>query len=125
MREDDRRVDRVRELLAPSFDMKAALGPLVAFSGTVHQVHVHISAGWETAGAAASAGRSTGEAEDAERSRRLMGIAARLRSVAGGERKMAAYLRREFGKAEPADLFGPDLERLYAWVHSLPRGGPL
>jgi hypothetical protein len=112
---DADRLLRLRGLFAPDAGSPASsLRSLVAFNGCVQQVHLHISE--------AALGPTAQGVPDDDRSRRLRGIRARLRSVLNGERKMAAYLRREFGKAEVEDLFGADLERLYAWVHSLPRG---
>lgn len=117
--EADAAKDRLRDFLSNGLDLKAALGPLVSITGPVQHIHVHITSGRGGIPFPPPCDEVK-EPVDVERSRRLIGIRGRLRSVPGGQRKVTAYLRREFGKAEPEDLFGGDLERLYAWVHSLP-----
>lgn len=115
----DPRKERVRQLFETGFDLKAAIGPLVAITGRVQHIHLHLPAKALDSVSPAS-GAEDVDPVDEERARRLMGIRARLIRVPGGQRKVAAFLRREFGKAEPEDLWGADLERLYGWVHSLP-----
>lgn len=118
--DEDSDKQRLRELLYAGGSL-ATLGHLVSINGPIQNLHVHISEVRD--GRPPNAGTNPVAPCEEERSRRLMGIRARLRCVPGGQRKVAAYLRREFGKAEPEDLFGPDLERLYSWVHSLSNSG--
>lgn len=118
--DEDSNKQRLREILNTSGSL-ATFGHLVSINGPIQNLHVHISEIRD--GRHSNAGTGPLAPCEEERSRRLMGIRARLRCVPGGQRKVSAYLRREFGKAEPEDLFGPDLERLYSWVHSLPNSG--
>ena len=120
MPEGESRTARLLSLLSSGADIDAAITPLVAINGPVHNIHFHFSGGRDCGSTQPDFHAA---ALDEERSRRLIGIRARLRSAPGGVRKMQAYIRREFGKTEPEDLFGADLERLYAWVHSLPQAG--
>lgn len=122
MSDYDSRVERLLDLIGSGEGKKVALAPFVAINGSIQSIHFHISAA-EGAGLASVGDGSLVKPVDVERSRRLAGIHARLKSVPSGQKKVSAYLRREFGKAEPEDVFGPDLERLYAWVHSLPHTG--
>lgn len=114
----DQRVARLRGLIDSAGNVEASLASLVAITGSVQNIHFHF--GPSPCG---TSGAETADPVDVERSRRLIGIRARLSLVPGGDRKVASYLRREFGKADPEDLFGADLERLYSWVHSLPTTG--
>lgn len=118
MLDEDADKQRLRELLY-SGDSLATFGHLVCINGPIQNLHLHISDG---RGSKPFTAEQIAPGEE-ERTRRLMGIRARLRRVPSGQRKVTAYLRREFGKAEPEDLFGADLERLYSWVHSLPNSG--
>lgn len=118
--DEDSNKQRLRELLSAGGPL-ATLGHLVSISGPIQNLHVHISEIRDGRRSDPATGPVASCEE--ERTRRLTGIRARLRCVPGGQRKVSAYLRREFGKAEPEDLFGPDLERLYSWVHSLPSTG--
>lgn len=105
----------VQDILSTAQPEQPTPPPVINFSGISgngHTFNVHI-----ITGAATSCWQ-----RDTDRDRRLVGIEARLRDTPGGTRKLAAYLRRKYGVDRAEQLDDADVEKLYSWVHSLPKG---
>lgn len=110
---DEKARETVRDILATAADDRPLGVPLInlsGISGNGHTFHIHINAG--------SVPPGTRVAPD--RRRHLAEIAARLKRVRAGDRRLATHLRHTYGVERLDELEDVELADLDRWVDSLP-----